>query len=69
MIDRSKVGNPDRLAKALIDWLILGLTTGYQGIEWCQEHDPLCVVDGKRKGFKKYDIPVPHTNNRIYAKC
>ena len=69
MIDKNKEGNPNRLAKALIDWLILGLTTGYRGVEWCQEHNPMDIVDGKRRGFRTYDIPVPHTDNRIYAKC
>ena len=37
---------------AIVDWLILGLTTAYQGIEWCQPADPEGL---KTKSYKAYN--------------
>jgi hypothetical protein len=34
----------DSLENATIDWLIVGLHTGYRSVEWCQEKDP--SIDG-----------------------
>lgn len=66
MLERAKLIQhtaPDCLALALIDWLILSLTTAFRGIEWCQEYNP------ENKGFRKYHQQVEYTNNRIYAMC
>ena len=66
MIERAqylKRTNPDCLELAIIDWLILSLTTGFRGIEWCQEKDP------SQHGFTMYSQPVEHTTNMIYAFC
>lgn len=66
MLERAKLIQhtaPDCLALALIDWLILSLTTAFRGIEWCQEHNP------EKKGFREYHQQVEYTNNRIYAMC
>lgn len=53
----------DNFHEALADWLTVSLYTGYRGIEWIQDKDPL------KHGYRKYEHPVRHTSNQIYAKC
>lgn len=60
----------DSLPDAFIDWLVLGLTTAYRGIEWCQTRDPKKRnSSGFKNGFHLYKDEVKYTDNPIYAKC
>ena len=69
MIRRSKKGHKDNLTYTITDWLILGLTTAYRGIEWCQPDNPEGDKKGKKRGLQKYRQPVEFTSNMVYAKC
>ena len=46
---------------AIVDWLILGLTTACQGIKWCQPADPEGLKNKKLRGLQLYKQDVEHT--------
>lgn len=52
----------DGFINALVDWLIIGLNTGYRSIEWCQDDNP------NVKGFYQYETP-GQFDNLTYACC
>jgi hypothetical protein len=51
--------NNDSPEKAMVDWLIVGIHTGYRSVEWSQEKDPT------KDGFYHTDNP----DQSIYAIC
>jgi hypothetical protein len=55
--------HPDSLEFAMVDWMVVGLATGYRCIEWAQKHAP------KKKDsawqFDRADDP----HKSIYAVC
>ena len=55
--------DPDCSTSALCDFLIMGIQTGWRGVEWAQPKDPT------RHGFYKYDKPSSPFENRVYALC
>ena len=66
----SKRRHEDNLTEALVDWLVLGLTTAYRGIKWCQTKDPTKQnSSGFKNRFRLYKDKVEYTDNPIYAKC
>ena len=59
LADQAKATHVDSLENAIVDWLIVGLHTGYRSIEWCQEKNP------EKHGFYRADDP----DKSIYAVC
>ena len=55
--------DPDCFTQAIINFLIMGIQTGWQGVEWAQPKDPT------KHGFHEYDKPSSPFENRIYALC
>ena len=55
--------DPDCFTSALCNFLIMGIQTGWRGVEWAQPKDP------SRHGFYEYDKPSSPFENRVYALC
>ena len=55
--------DPDCKTHAIIDFLIMGIQTGWRGVEWAQPQDPT------KHGFYEYYKASSQFNNRIYALC
>ena len=53
--------DPACFTNAIIDFLIMGIQTGWRGIEWAQPIDPT------KHGFNEYDKPSSPFENRVYA--
>ena len=53
----------DCFTNAIIDFLIMGIQTGWRGVEWAQPKDPT------KHGFYEYDKPSSPFENRVYALC
>jgi hypothetical protein len=52
--------HPDSLEFAMVDWMIVGLATGYRRIEWAQKKSPKNDAD-----FERADDP----DKSVYAVC
>lgn len=52
----------DCYVNALVDWVVLGLHTGYRDVEWCQQVDPT------KHGYYEYET-ITKWKNQIYACC
>ena len=55
--------DPDCITHAIIDFLIIGIQTGWRSVEWAQPQDPT------KYGFYKYNKASRPFENRIYALC
>ena len=55
--------DPDCFTNTIIDFLIMGIQTGWRGIEWAQPKDPT------KHGFYEYEKSSSPFENRVYALC
>ena len=53
----------DIMEDAIVNWTILGASTGFRGKEWCQLKSP------DNHGFELYDKASAKFDNRIYTLC
>ena len=53
---------------AIVDWLILRLTTAHRVNEWCQPTNPEGFKNKKLQGLQLYKQEVEHTKKKVYAK-
>ena len=51
--------DPDCLTHAIIDFLIMGIQTGWRGVEWAQPKDPT------KHGFYEYDKAPGHSKTEF----
>ena len=55
--------DPDCFTNDIINFLTMGIQTGWRGVEWVQPKDPT------KHGFYEYDKPSSPFENQVYALC
>ena len=63
LVEQANDIHKDSFLRSMINWLIIGFSTVYCGIKWCQEKNP------NVQSFKEYKQEVKGTKNQAYTKC